>query len=227
MKYKKVDIGDKPTKEQFQEYISRKGYNIDVDYWYNKYEARGWITKKNKTPIVSLENIIDVINGIVIRRRKSNRDTNTGKKIKQTLPPKNPANTKKGKINVADVVKLSLDERKKLYYKIDSIPKKGRTKKQKQILKKLRRSFTTQVIKEIVSKKRKEYYNRLLEDERWKEFRLKVLSERGDKCECCGGTHILQIHHTFYISGKMPWEYDIDDMRVLCKKCHQKIHHLI
>ena len=223
MKYKNVEIGDKPTKEQFQEYISRKGYNIDVDFWYNKYDAKGWQTKK-KCPIKSLEAIINVINGIVIRRRKSNRDTNTGKKIKQTSVPKLPANTKKEKINVADVVKLSLDERKKLYEKIDSIPKKGRTKKQKQILKKLRLSFSVQVIKEIESHKRKEYYNRLLEDKRWKEFRLKVMSERGNKCECCGGTHILQIHHTFYISGKMPWEYDVNDMRVLCRMCHQKVH---
>lgn len=226
MKYKNVEIGDKPTKEQFQEYISRKGYDIDVDYWYNKYDAKCWQTKK-KCPIKSLEAIINVINGIVIRRRKGGRDTNTGKKIKQTLVPKPTASAKKEKINVADVVKLGLDERKKLYYKIDSIPKKGRTKKQKQILKKLRRSFTSQVLKEIESHKRKEYYNRLLEDKRWKEFRLKVMSERGNKCECCGGTHILQIHHTFYISGKMPWEYNIDDMRVLCKKCHQRIHNII
>ena len=168
-----------------------------------------------------------MINGVVIQRRKSNRDTNTGNKIKQTLPPKKPANTKKEKINVADVVKLSLDERKKLYYKIDSIPKKGRTKQQKLIRKKLRRSFTAQVLKEIESHKRKEYYNRLLEDERWKEFRLKVMSERGSRCECCGGTDILQIHHTFYISGKLPWEYDINDMRVLCRTCHQRIHNII
>lgn len=47
MKYKNVDIGDKPTKEQFQEYVSRKGFNIDVDFWYNKYEARGWQTKRS------------------------------------------------------------------------------------------------------------------------------------------------------------------------------------
>lgn len=226
MKYKNVEIGDKPTKEQFQEYISRKGYNIDVDYWYNKYDAKGWQTKK-KCPIKSLEAIINVINGIVIQRRKSNRDTNTGKKIKQTLAPKKPANAKKEKPNAADVVKLSLDERKKLYEKIDSIPKKGRTKQQKLIHKKLRRSFSAQVIKEIESLKRKEYYNRLLEDKRWKEFRLKVLSERGNKCECCGGTDVLQIHHTFYMSGKMPWEYDIDDMRVLCRTCHQRIHNII
>ena len=30
MKYKNVEIGDKPTKEQFQEYVSRNGFNIDV-----------------------------------------------------------------------------------------------------------------------------------------------------------------------------------------------------
>lgn len=226
MKYKNVEIGDKPTKEQFQEYISRKGYDIDVDYWYNKYDARGWQTKK-KCPIKSLEAIINVINGVVIQRRKSNRDTNTGKKIKQTSVPKPTASAKKEKINAADVVKLSLDERKKLYCKIGSIPKRGRTKKQKQILRKLRRSFTAQVLKEIESHKRKEYYSRLLKDKRWKEFRLKVMSERGNKCECCGGTHILQIHHTFYISGKMPWEYNINDMRVLCRTCHQRIHNII
>ena len=226
MKYKNVEIGDKPTKEQFQEYVSRMGYVLDVDYWYNKYDARRWITKK-KTPIQSLETLINVINGIVIQRRKSNRDTNTGKKIKQTSVPKQTASTKKEKINASDVVKLSLDERKKLYEKIDSIPKKGRTKQQKLIRKKLRRSFTEQEIKDIERRKRKEYYNRLLEDKRWKEFRLKVLSERGSRCECCGGTDILQIHHTFYISGKMPWEYDINDMRVLCRTCHQRIHNII
>lgn len=226
MKYKNVEIGDRPTKEQFKEYVSRMGYILDVEYWYNKYDAKGWQTKK-KCPIKSLEAIVNVINGVVIQRRKSNRDTNTGKKIKQTLPPKKPADKKKEKINVEDVVKLSLDERKKLYEKIDSIPKKGRTKKQKQILRKLRRSFTAQVLKEIESHKRKEYYSRLLKDKRWKEFRLKVMSERGNKCECCGGTHILQIHHTFYISGKMPWEYNINDMRVLCRTCHQRIHNII
>ena len=226
MKYKNVEIGDKPTKEQFQEYVSRKGYDIDVDYWYNKYDAKGWQTKR-KYPIKSLEAIINVINGIVVRRRKSNRDTNTGKKIKQTLVPKKQANKNKEKINVEDVFKLSLEERKNLYYKIDSIPKKGRTKQQKLIRRLLRRSFSAQEIKEIERRKRKEYYNRLLEDKRWKEFRLKVMSERGNKCECCGGTDILQIHHTFYMSGKMPWEYDIKDMRVLCKKCHQRIHNII
>lgn len=226
MKYKNIDIGNRPTKEQFQEYVSKAGFLIDVDYWYDKYDKRNWLTKNN-TEIKSLETIVNVINGIVVQRRKSNRDTNTGKRIKQTLPPKKPAKTKKEKINAADVVKLGLDERKRLYKEIDSIPKKGRTKQQKLIRRILRRSFTAQEINEIDSHKHKEYYKHLLKDKRWKEFRLKVMSERGNKCECCGGTNILQIHHTFYIGCKMPWEYDVKDMRVLCKKCHQRIHHLI
>lgn len=44
MKYKNVEIGDKPTKEQFQEYVSKAGFLIDVDYWYDKYDKRNWLT---------------------------------------------------------------------------------------------------------------------------------------------------------------------------------------
>ena len=226
MKYKNVEIGDKPTKEQFQEYVLRMGYILDVEYWYNKYDARGWQTKK-KTPIQSLETLINVINGIVLRRREQNRDTNTGKKIKQTLSPKKPSNAKKEKINVADVVKLSLDERKNLYEKIDSIPKKGRTKRQKLIRKALKRSFTVQELQAYEKRKRQKHYEHLLKDERWKLFRLRVMSERGCSCEYCGSTETIQIHHTKYVKGRLPWEYDIKDMRVVCKKCHQRIHHLI
>ena len=225
MKYKNVEIGDKPTKEQFQEYISRKGYNIDVDFWYNKYDAKGWQTKK-KCPIKSLEAIVNVINGIVVQRRKNHRDTNTGKAIKQPLTLKKATKAKKEEITAENAIKLSFDERINLYEKIDSIPNKGRTKRQKLIRKALKRSFTVQELQAYKKRKRQKYYENLLKDKRWKEFRLEVLSERGNKCECCGGTDILQIHHTFYISGKMPWEYDIKDMRVLCKMCHQRIHNI-
>ena len=226
MKYKNVEIGDKPTKEQFQEYVSRMGYILDVEYWYNKYDARGWQTKK-KCPIKSLETIINVINGIVIQRRKSNRDTNTGKKIKQALSPKKSKNIKKEKTNAEDVVKLSLDERINLYEKINSIPNKGRTKRQKLIRKALKRSFTVQELQAYEKRKRQKHYEHLLKDERWKLFRLRVMSERGCSCEYCGSTETIQIHHTKYVKGRLPWEYDIKDMRVVCRICHQKIHHLI
>ena len=149
------------------------------------------------------------------------------KKIKQALSPKKSKNIKKEKTNAEDVVKLSLDERINLYEKIDSIPNKGRTKRQKLIRKALKRSFTVQELQAYKKRKRQKYYENLLKDERWKLFRLKVMSERGCSCEYCGSTETIQIHHTEYIKGRLPWEYDIKDMRVVCRICHQKIHHLI
>ena len=226
MKYKNVEIGDKPTKEQFQEYVSRMGYILDVEYWYNKYDARGWQTKK-KCPIKSLETIINVINGIVVHRRKHHRDTNTGKAIKQPLTLKKATKAKKEKITAENAIKLSFDERINLYEKINSIPNKGRTKRQKLIRKALKRSFTVQELQAYEKRKRQKHYEHLLKDERWKLFRLRVMSERGCSCEYCGSTETIQIHHTKYVKGRLPWEYDINDMRVLCKKCHQRIHHLI
>lgn len=202
------------------------GYILDVEYWYNKYDARGWQTKK-KCPIKSLETIINVINGIVIQRRKSNRDTNTGKKIKQTSVPKPTASAKTEKITAENAIKLSFDERINLYEKIDSIPNKDRTKRQKLIRKALKRSFTVQELQSYKKRKRQKYYEQLLKDERWKLFRLKVMSERGCSCEYCGSTETIQIHHTKYVKGRLPWEYEINDMRVLCRICHQRIHHLI
>lgn len=225
MKYKNVEIGDKPTKEQFQEYVSRMGYILDVEYWYDKYDAKGWQTKK-KCPIKSLESIVNVINGIVVQRRKNHRDTNTGKAIKQPLTLKKATKAKKEEITAENAIKLSFDERINLYEKIDSIPNKGRTKRQKLIRKALKRSFSVQELQAYKKRKRQKYYEHLLKDERWKLFRLRVMSERGCSCEYCGSTETIQIHHTEYIKGRLPWEYDIKDMRVLCKKCHQRIHNI-
>ena len=43
-------------------------------------------------------------------------------------------------------------------------------------------------------------YELLLERPEWKAYRLKVLAEKGEKCEWCGSTNkILQVHHKFYL----------------------------
>ena len=34
----------------------------------------------------------------------------------------------------------------------------------------------------------------------------------------------LQVHHKFYIIGKLPWEYDNSDLITVCNICHQNIH---
>ena len=78
--------------------------------------------------------------------------------------------------------------------------------------------------------KPKSAYDLLLERPEWKAYRLKVLAEKGEKCEWCGSTNkILQVHHKFYLKypdGKhiLPWEYKIDALLVLCKDCHTKAH---
>ena len=47
--------------------------------------------------------------------------------------------------------------------------------------------------------KTKTAYDLLLERPEWKAYRLKVLAEKGEKCEWCGSTNkILQVHHIMH-----------------------------
>lgn len=33
----------------------------------------------------------------------------------------------------------------------------------------------------------------------------------------------MQVHHPFYLKGRNPWEYEVEDVRVLCPGCHVKM----
>lgn len=35
---------------------------------------------------------------------------------------------------------------------------------------------------------------------------------------------VLQVHHKYYIKGRLPWEYKADALQTLCANCHQKLH---
>lgn len=74
---------------------------------------------------------------------------------------------------------------------------------------------------------RKEY-EKALRTPQWRRFRDMILSSRGCGCEKhyvgCLGTKRPEIHHPYYIEGHMPWEYDPDDLMVLCHSCHQTLH---
>jgi hypothetical protein len=37
----------------------------------------------------------------------------------------------------------------------------------------------------------------------------------------------LQVHHKRYINGKLPWEYDNNDLVTVCKGCHSIVHNEI
>lgn len=69
-------------------------------------------------------------------------------------------------------------------------------------------------------------YSEQLKDSRWLAFREKVFRVRGRKCEHCGSTVYLQVHHPRYINGRKAWEYSTNEVVVLCRECHKKEHNI-
>lgn len=61
-----------------------------------------------------------------------------------------------------------------------------------------------------------------LRDRRWQNKRDLVKSRAGYRCQDCGSTKNLEVHHCYYQYGKEPWEYPLDTLRCLCRDCHEK-----
>lgn len=55
----------------------------------------------------------------------------------------------------------------------------------------------------------------------WCLFRLKIIAERGPYCQSCGSDRRVEVHHLTYarLGCELP-----DDVRVLCRKCHENAH---
>lgn len=103
--------------------------------------------------------------------------------------------------------------------------KQIRRQKHKQLVEKDRARRKNIKRRKTPTDKQKEY-GKLLEKKEWKEFRLVVLKTRGEKCEMCGARKYLQIHHPKYIAGRKPWEYSVNEVAVLCGRCHRLVHNL-
>lgn len=70
-----------------------------------------------------------------------------------------------------------------------------------------------------------EEYLRLLKDPRWQRKRLEKLQDADWTCSCCGiKEKTLHVHHPKYRHGAMPWEYELDELEVLCDDCHEAFH---
>lgn len=68
-------------------------------------------------------------------------------------------------------------------------------------------------------------YKALLQLPQWQKKRLEVLGAADWKCSECGAEdRQLQVHHKRYIAGAKPWEYESDDLAVLCDRCHEEEH---
>lgn len=82
--------------------------------------------------------------------------------------------------------------------------------------------------KKLMNKKE---YSEYLKNPKWQKKRLEILSRDNFSCVVCGNgidtDTQVHVHHLSYRKDCMPWEYDINDMRVLCRTCHQRIHNII
>lgn len=68
-------------------------------------------------------------------------------------------------------------------------------------------------------------YAAKLKDPRWQKKRLEVLQRADWACEVCGDKEsTLHVHHKRYFKGREPWEYDDDQLAVLCESCHEATH---
>lgn len=86
-----------------------------------------------------------------------------------------------------------------------------------------------------MSTKIRNRYSEELKTTEWQQFREEVIDDRRDKIECshaecdrCGINtdkwETLHVHHKFYKRNARAWEYHIEDMMLLCPKCHHDLH---
>ncbi len=64
----------------------------------------------------------------------------------------------------------------------------------------------------------------------WKIFREKILTIDNHCCTQCqraGDDVKLQVHHKYYITGHLPWEYKNNACTTLCSSCHAKHHGIL
>ena len=42
--------------------------------------------------------------------------------------------------------------------------------------------------------------------------------------KCASETNTLTVHHFYYVTGRMPWEYPNGSMATMCRNCHFECH---
>lgn len=74
-----------------------------------------------------------------------------------------------------------------------------------------------------------EYFERTIAPLWWNNAKSMALKKAGNKCENCGSTEKLEVHH---IVSLEPWELRHnslknrqDNLKVLCRDCHERAHH--
>lgn len=69
------------------------------------------------------------------------------------------------------------------------------------------------------------YRDVYLKSEDWKSFRKEVLQKQYHTCRLCRSKGFaLDVHHLKY---KRLWDATVQDVKVLCRDCHNKVHALM
>lgn len=73
------------------------------------------------------------------------------------------------------------------------------------------------------NKSPKENYYDFLQSDYWRYVRKLKLKQCGNKCQICGSKKDLNIHHNTYAHHGQEHKH-LEDLVVLCRKCHEKFH---
>lgn len=66
-------------------------------------------------------------------------------------------------------------------------------------------------------------YNQYINSPLWFVKRAQILKQRGNRCEECGTTQELQVHHLHYRTFR---DERPQDLKVLCEPCHKLWHRM-
>ena len=69
-----------------------------------------------------------------------------------------------------------------------------------------------------------ENYKRALESPEWQQLSNTIITRDHGKCQVCGATTELRVHHKYYIKGRTIWNYPSDALQTLCEACHTRYH---
>ena len=139
-----------------------------------------------------------------------------------------PVKSLESAVNVVNGIAVSRDFYKGIELK--GISKAQKKKERKAIKKTLictARNAEIKIKNESQKKKNYTKYDDQLNDKRWEAFREFVFIVRGKKCEVCGSTRCLQVHHTLYKKNTKAWEYTCNDVIIVCRDCHKHIHGIV
>lgn len=65
------------------------------------------------------------------------------------------------------------------------------------------------------------YKDKYLTSDHWQETRKNVLDSADNRCQLCNSNGELHVHHRTYDNL---WYENLNDLIVLCKKCHKRFH---